>query len=437
MLSPFSSVLAKLDESLQTVQIQIERLRGGLDPDEDQLRRSLADACHYATILGDLISVRRSNANETDHRALDRLIHELKILRRTQRRRLRLLNLAAELSTGQIDHHRVNRTKELNQLRLQAVRELLEMATNSSQEKDLPGPTAGMWLHWACGLQRETEVAMLQTLRRDFPAVEEFFAAIDERYWVSGENHLAEFSSEAFSYEEVEGAAVESAAEALSVSALGAIEAEPADRDRLARNLLAMFEKSLGMGGAEALSLSNENPLREDPPSPELPAISTGDPSSDQTMAVPPKVGERNAENASRWAGLAETGGRPLMQPPKRLEKARIDKAAALDFLKVVDAWQLDDRQARQLLGISRTRFRQLRERKPVILEPEKLTRISLLVAISKGLNVLYGTRRGEKWVHRPHSNPLFDGAEPLKYMLKQGVEGLVKVRELVGPWSQ
>ena len=64
-------------------------------------------------------------------------------------------------------------------------------------------------------------------------------------------------------------------------------------------------------------------------------------------------------------------------------------------------------------------------------LEPEKLTRISLLVAISKGLNVLYGTRRGEKWVHRPHSNPLFDGTEPLKYMLKQGVEGLVKVREL------
>ena len=206
------------------------------------------------------------------------------------------------------------------------------MATTSCRKRIYQAPRLACGCIGLAAFSEKPRSRCCKLLRRDFPAVEEFFAAIDERYWVSGENHLAEFSSEAFSYEEVEGAAEESAAEALSVSALGAIEAEPADRDRLARNLLAMFEKSLGMGGAEALSLSNENPLREDPPSPELPAISTGDPSSDQTMAVPPKVGERNAENASRWAGLAETGGRPLMQPPKRLEKARIDKAAALDF---------------------------------------------------------------------------------------------------------
>ena len=38
--------------------------------------------------------------------------------------------------------------------------------------------------------------------------------------------------------------------------------------------------------------------------------------------------------------------------------------------------------------------------------------------------------------VHRPNSNPLFEGTEPLKYMLKQGVDGLIKVRQFVGVWS-
>ncbi len=430
MLSPFSSTLAKLDDSLQTIQTQIGRLREGLGPNEDQLRRSLADACHCATMLGDMIGAQRSKAKEIDDGALDRLIHELKLLRRTVRRRLKLLDLAMELHAGRVRHHRINRTEALNALRLRAVRELRGMVAHSSQEADLPGPAPSKWMHWACGLQEKADAAALQVLRRDFTALEEFIADMEDRYWVSGQNRAAEFSSA-----ETE-VAEESAAELLPVPALAALDAEAADHDRLARDLLAIFEKSLYGGGADVLSRSHEQSLREASPSPDLGAVSTGDPSPDPAMVVPPTLEKRNAEHVHTWVELADTGGIPLMPPAKRLEKARIDKAASLDFMKVVNAWQLDDGQARRLLGISRALFRQLREGEPVNLEPEKLTRISLLVAIAKGLNVLYGTRRGEKWVHRRSSNPLFDGTEPLAYMLKEGVEGLLKVRELVGVWS-
>jgi len=406
MLSPFSSALTKLDDSLETIQVQFERVRAGLEANEDALRMGLVDACHYATILSDLISAQRAGANEIDHESLDQLIHELKILRCTEGGRLKLLNLASELSVGRVHHHRVNRTEELNKLRLRAVKELRGMAARSSQEKKLPGPRSSKWLHWACGLQEENDAALLQNLRRDFPGLEEFIAAIDERYWVSGNNHSTEFSSAL-----AEGAAEEFAAELPPVPAT---EASSGDQDRLARNLLAMFEKVLHAEAAQAPSASNSSP----------------------PVAMTRDVGTSGAERADSSQGLAQSGRSPLVPARGKLDKERIDKAASLEFMKVVTAWQLSDSQARRLLGISRTLFDHIRDGERMTLEPDKLTRISLLVAIAKGLNVLYGSRRGEKWVHRPNSNPLFDGTEPLKYMLKEGVEGLLKVRELVGVWS-
>lgn len=408
MLSPFSSALAKLDDSLQTIQTLLQSPRGNLDADGDQLRRSLADVCHYATILSELVSSQRSTTNEIDHAPLDQLVYELTILRRTHRRRLKLLNLATELSSGRVHHHRVNRTQALNKLRLQAIRELWGVATRSSEHKDLPGPRSSKWLSWACGLQEETDAATLQVLRQDFPVLEEFVAAMDERYWESSDSHATEFSSAI-----AEGTDEESA-DPQARSGFEKPDAAPhIDHDHLARNLLANFERVLHQGGAEEPSAAQN-----------------------QSLAAPPVPERVEPESADKWVAPPQTADRPLVQQRGRLDKERIDKAAGVEFMKVVNAWQLDDSQARRLLGISRTLFNQLREGERVLLEPDKLTKISLLVAIFKGLNVLYGSRRGEKWVHRPNSNPLFNGNEPLKYMLKEGVEGLIKVRELVGVWS-
>lgn len=419
MLSPFSSALAKLDGSLQSVQAELASLRGNLDADGEQLRRDLAEACRYAAALSELISYQRSKTNELDHAPLDQLIHELNVLRRTQRRRLKLLNLATELRLGHVHHHRVHRTEGLNKLRLQAVKELLELVEAPLQDKDLPGPKAGKWLEWACALQAEADDATLESLHRDFPALEEFVADMDTRYWIAGQDPAAD------------GAAL---AEQATTEPADPPDREPvcvetAEHDRLARDLLAMFEKVLHAGGNGEMPRLNED-LSAISSTSQAAAASAGNSHADPTGAS-----TSDAKRAPRWI-VTERDARAVGQRPRRIEKRALDRAAGLDFLKVANAWQLDDGQARRLLGISGTMLRQLREGDHVQLTPEELTKISILVAISKGLTVLYGVKRGDKWVHRPNSNPLFEGAEPLKYMLKEGVDGLVKVRQLVGVWS-
>lgn len=75
MSAEFSSPLAKLDESLRIIRTQIDRLRAGLEINEDQFNRSLAAAAQQAAILRGLIRVERPDANWMDREDLDQLIH--------------------------------------------------------------------------------------------------------------------------------------------------------------------------------------------------------------------------------------------------------------------------------------------------------------------------------------------------------------------------
>ncbi len=412
MPSLFSSALAELDDNLQAIQTQNERLRGGLSVSENQLRRALAAAYRSATVLSDLISTQPPNANGIDREALDRLIRELNALRQRQLRRLKLLDLAMELNAGRVHHHRVNRTQSLNELRLAAVRELRVLASRSAQEKQIPGPSAGKWMKWACSLDEEEHATVLQSLSQGFPALEAFVSAIDIGNWAAGEHQAVELS-----YESAEEAFEDAEADCAPLTSAPSTDAAVAERDALARSLLGMFEKSLLAGEKKTISSAREHPASEAPSLSESPKVRPSDGSADE------------------WPGYTTEKGTAL-RTPSRVERERLNKAAAADFLKVMKAWQLQGSQARQLLGVSRALFNQIQKGQNVILEPDKLARISILVAIWKGLNVLYGSRRGDKWVHRPNSNPLFNRQTPLKYMLKVGVEGLVSVRELVGVWS-
>lgn len=425
MASPFSSALTRLEDSLQTIQAQSELMRAGGQPDTEQLHRSLLDAYEQASVLSNLLSLQRPRVSKVIYGSLDPLVHELKTLRETQRRRLRLSALATELFAGRVEHHRLRRTEALNELRLQAVRELLELASAPLLEEVLPGPKADDWLHWARGLQENADAAILKTLRRDFPALEEFIAEMDERHWVSGGNQITDFS-----FEEEESVTQERAAEPPAAPAHGQVNTQTADHDRLARDMMTRIEKVLHPEPPGGPQSQEDVSFEPHPTTAELRTTPNHEVRLERDWP-----GTDEAQDTPMWV-VSRTEPGPVVHRLGRVEKKHSDKSAAHDFMRVVNAWRLDDGQARELLGISRPVLRQIRDGKHVPLSPEKLTRISLLVAISKGLAVLYGTRRGDRWVHRPNSNPLFDGTEPLKYMLKHGVDGLIKVREFVGVWS-
>lgn len=190
MSSPISSALAKLDGSLQTVQSQVDCLRAGLEVNDSQLSYSLADARQNASVVRDLIRAERSDASWDDRGTLEYLIHELEVAaheQRNEQRRLKLLELGDEFEAGAVRHRSETRTTALNSLRQEAIQELRAQAAIPEQEKELPGPEASQWLHWACNLQEEKDADALTCLRTDFPSLDHFAGEMEESYWMPGE----------------------------------------------------------------------------------------------------------------------------------------------------------------------------------------------------------------------------------------------------------
>ena len=195
MSSPLFSALAKLDECLQAVQSQVDTLAAGLEIGDDQLRRDLAEAHQNALEVRNLLLAERPTADWTDRRALEQLMQDLEReaqLRVTEQRRSKLLALANALDAGSARHRFEARAASLNNLRLEAVRELRIAATLPDQQKELPGPEANAWLHWACNLLEESDGSVFNELRRDFPALEAFAVEMEESYWVPGEGSGAQ-----------------------------------------------------------------------------------------------------------------------------------------------------------------------------------------------------------------------------------------------------
>jgi hypothetical protein len=189
MGSLFRSALAKLDDSVQNLEYQLGCLRGGLDVTDDQLWQALTDANQSAATLRGMILADRPDADWNDRGSLEILIQHLEWeaqAKRDEQRRKRLFELAGELDAGSLKHRFESRAAALNSLRLQAVRELRIAGTLYEQEKELPGPNASEWVHWACNLREENDASIFADLRRDFPALERFAGEMEESYWVPG-----------------------------------------------------------------------------------------------------------------------------------------------------------------------------------------------------------------------------------------------------------
>jgi Protein of unknown function (DUF2384) len=111
----------------------------------------------------------------------------------------------------------------------------------------------------------------------------------------------------------------------------------------------------------------------------------------------------------------------------------RLSPGAVKAFLKIASLWELRDEDARVLLGgISHGAYYELKKRGAKTLDQDRLTRVSLLTGIFKGLNILYSKKLADRWVQLPNTNPLFGGETPLAYMMRGGVPGMLRVRQLL-----
>ena len=111
----------------------------------------------------------------------------------------------------------------------------------------------------------------------------------------------------------------------------------------------------------------------------------------------------------------------------------RLGPSALKAFLKIRELWELRDEDSRQLLGgISNGAFYELKRKARGTLDQDRLTRISILTGIFKGLNILYSRKLADRWIRLPNENPMFEGETPLTYIIKGGLPAMLRVRQLL-----
>jgi hypothetical protein len=113
--------------------------------------------------------------------------------------------------------------------------------------------------------------------------------------------------------------------------------------------------------------------------------------------------------------------------------RKRLSPPAVKAFLRIRDLWELRDEDARHLLGgISNGAFYELKKKARGTLDHDRLTRISILTGIFKGLNILYSKKLADRWIQLPNENPMFGGETPLSYMTRGGLPAMLRVRQLL-----
>lgn len=122
--------------------------------------------------------------------------------------------------------------------------------------------------------------------------------------------------------------------------------------------------------------------------------------------------------------------------------RRRLSGPALRTFFNIAAVWKLSVTEQRALLGWpAPSTFHKYKSGDYGTLSFDTLTRLSLIVGIYSGLQVLYPEPAfADVWVRTPNSHPLFGGRPALTLMIDGGIDGLLKVRRLIdarrGGWN-
>lgn len=118
-----------------------------------------------------------------------------------------------------------------------------------------------------------------------------------------------------------------------------------------------------------------------------------------------------------------------LSSPASAPTPAATSAAAKRAFFRIMDAWQVDDADARTLLGMpSRTTFYAWKKGGGSKLKPDTLERISYVLGIYKALQLLFpNPGQADRWMRQP--NAAFGGRSALEHSLGGQVTDLAHVR--------
>ena len=181
------SVISSLDDSLALFCGSLGEIKAAKSVDVALVIDQFKAAAESAEKLRTFILAEMPDASWESREQLDSVLDQIQKnleARRLEALRSRLLDLATELERGNIVHRRAARVTELNQLREQAIDELLAQAGSDGAPRDLPGPEAPEWVDWACELKEPEDSDSLRLLRDGFARLDDFVANLEPDMWV-------------------------------------------------------------------------------------------------------------------------------------------------------------------------------------------------------------------------------------------------------------
>lgn len=114
-------------------------------------------------------------------------------------------------------------------------------------------------------------------------------------------------------------------------------------------------------------------------------------------------------------------------------ERERLSCSALKGFFRIIDAWNIRDDDARELLGgVSSSAYYTWKKNPDRVLDVDRIARVSYLIGIYKALHIIYGDRLADTWINLPNTNVIFAGRTPLDYMLSGGLMAMQTVRKLL-----
>jgi hypothetical protein len=118
-------------------------------------------------------------------------------------------------------------------------------------------------------------------------------------------------------------------------------------------------------------------------------------------------------------------------QAAPALDREKASAPALRTFFRIADAWGLQAREARILLGNPpASTFFHWKKGKAGALGRDVLERISYILGIYKALQILFPEGElADRWIRKPNEAPLFGGRSALERMLSGNVGDLYVVR--------
>jgi hypothetical protein len=141
-----------------------------------------------------------------------------------------------------------------------------------------------------------------------------------------------------------------------------------------------------------------------------------------------------NAKRPRPATRSSAPGGPRLLQTfAEEADRKRLTPAALEGIRNLAGVWKLNPDEAAALLGVSTTTWDRIRRKYwHQTLSQDQLTRISALIGVFKGLNLLFADEMAGRWPRLRNSGPLFENRDPVETMVRGGIPVMLEVRRYI-----